>query len=292
MRRALVLIPVILVSLLAASPTVRAGEPSILKPEFTLHADGFLVRLKAETDSAHVVLTLFHHGQTAYYETAAQISEDSVKARFGRFGELDYTFTPGPGGRPKCEGGDGTSEGTFRGTFDFTGENGYVKFEAGHAHGSFEAFPTAGCEEPDPTPASPKFTPAPRGRSKGGDEVTLVASRGDKRRTDYFLAFTGDTKKGRRLLLNGFRAEKREGMLVERGVQVVTGAGDLKWDRAAGIARLTPPVPFQGKAEFRRRPHGKSIWRGSLRVPLLGGRPIHLVGGRFKASLGAGSILD
>jgi len=81
-------------------------------------------------------------------------------------------------------------------------------------------------------------------------------------------------------------------MLVERGVQVMTRPGALRWDLAAGTAGLTPPAPFQGSAEFRRRPHGRSIWRGSLRVPLLGGRPIHLTGGRFKASLGASSILD
>jgi len=122
MRRALVLVSVVVVGLAAASPAASAGEPPILKPEFTLHADGFLVTLKAETDSAHVVLTLFRHGQSAYYETAAQITEDSVKARFGRFGELDYTFTPRPGNGASCKGGDGTSEGTFRGSFDFTGD--------------------------------------------------------------------------------------------------------------------------------------------------------------------------
>lgn len=297
MRRAL-LVPAVLALLLAASPAASAVEPSIREPEFTLHADGFLVRLKSET-GAKVVLTLYRHGQTAYYETPARITEDSVEARFGRFGELDYTFTPAAGKDPRCKGADGTSEGTFQGTFDFTGENHYVTIEADRAHGSFELFPTAGCAEPPAGPArttrSRRAHPAgqgDRGQAEAKGEVTLQAAAGGRRRADYLLAFTLPTKRGTKLLVNGFRAEKREGMLVERGAQTAAPPSALRWDRAAGIARLTPPAPFRGGAELRRRPGGRPIWRGSLTVPILGGRPIRLTGARFKASIGSGSLVD
>lgn len=280
MRRALVLLSVVVLGLLATSPVASAAEASILKPEFKLRADGFLVGLKVESDSRHVVLTLLRHGQIAYYEATAQITEDSVKAHFGRFGDLDYTFTPAAGKRPRCGGARGLREGTFRGTFDFTGENGYVKFEADHAHGTFEVVRSSECER--------ARVDAGKGKE---DEVTLTATTGRRPPVDYLLVFTLKTNKGPRLFLNGFRAEKREGMLIERGAQVITRPGALQWDPKAGTARLNPPAPFQGSAEFRRRPHGKPIWRGSLRVPLLGGGTLHLAGGRFKASLGTGSII-
>ena len=121
--------------------------------------------------------------------------------------------------------------------------------------------------------------------------MTLLATDEGKRDTDLLLGFTAHTRKGRRLLLDGSRTEKSEGMLVERGVEVLARPGALAWDRAAGIAHLTPPAPFQGSAEFRRRPHGRPIWRGSLRMPLLGGGTVRLTGRRFKATLGPGSSL-
>jgi hypothetical protein len=127
---------------------------------------------------------------------------------------------------------------------------------------------------------------------KREDEVTLAATTKGKRRVDCVLAFTLDTNKGPRLFLNGLRSEKREGMVIARGAQTITHVSALRWDFKAGTARLNPPAPFQGDAEFRRRPHGSPIWRGSLRVPLLGSGTLHLTGERFRASFGRGSIVD
>lgn len=289
MRHVLALVLACIVGLLAASPASAAAEAPIRDPEFTLRADGFLVTLRGEAESARVMLTFYRHGQMSYYETAAQITEDSVKARFGRFGELDYTFTPRADKRPKCKGADGRIEGTFRGTFDFTGEDHYVSIDADHAHGSFELFPAAGCKGPPAARVTEDFAGAARA-GKGG--VTLTAAAGGRGRGTYLLAFTLPTKKGPRVFIKGFRAERLEGMVIERGVEVVARPGALDWDRAAGIARLTPPAPFRGNAELRRRPHSRSIWRGSLRIPVLGGQPIGLTGGRFRASIGSGSITE
>jgi hypothetical protein len=297
MRRPLLVLLLVLAAIPATAAS--AAESPIRRPEFTLHADGFLVRLRSETDSSKVVLTLYRHGQTAYYETTARITEDSVEARFGKLGELDYTFAPAAGKEPRCKGADGTREGTFQGTFDFTGENRYVTIDADRAHGSFELFPAAGCEEQSagqaratPSRRARSAGPGGRGQAEAKGEVTLQAAAGGRRRADYLLAFTMATKRGVKLFINGFRAEKLEGMLVERGVQTAAPPSALRWDRAAGVARLTPPAPFRGSAELRRRPHGRPIWRGSLTVPILGGSPVRLTGRRFRASIGPGSLTD
>lgn len=268
------------------STSAWAGE-TILKPEFKLRAEGFVVELKTESDSRHVALTLWRHGLSAYYETKAQITEDSVSAHFGRLGDLDYTFTPAAGKGPDCAGRIASPEGTFRGSFDFTGENGYVHLEADHAHGSFETFPAAACER-----AQALLRRKPAKGSRQAKEVTLTAVTGNRHRGEALLAFTLPAKKGTLLYLNGFRAEEREGMLIDRGATIITRPRVLRWDPKLETARLDPPAPFRGSAEFVRRPHGKSTWLGSLRTPLLGGGTLHLAGGRFKATFGKGSIVD
>lgn len=288
MRRALVLISVLAAALLGTGSTAAwAGEGPILKPEFKLRADGFIVQLKTESDSRHVVLTLWRHGLSAIYETAAQITEDSVTAHFGRLGDLDYTFTPATDSDPHCAGGIADPEGTFRGSFDFTGENGYVQIEADHAHGRFEVFPAAACAK-----AQALLRRKPAKSSGPAKEVTLTAVVGNRHRGEALLAFTLPAKKGTHLYLSGFRLEEREGMLVERGATIITRPRALKWDPQLNTARLDPPAPFKGSAEFVRRAHGKSTWLGSLRVPLLGGGTLHLAGGRFKTTFDEGSILD
>jgi hypothetical protein len=282
MRRALVLISVLAAALLGTASTVAAaGERPLLKPEFELRADGFLVQLKTEPDSSRVFLSLGRHGLIAYYDTAARITEDSITAHFGRLGDLEYTFTPTPGGSPHCAGRAAAPEGTFRGSFDFTGENGYVQIEADHARGSFASFPAAACEKAQ----------ALR-RRKPAKDVTLTASVGNKQRGEYLLAFTLQSKRGPRLFINGFRAERREGMQIERGAQLITGPGALRWDSRLETAHLDPPAPFRGSADFSQRPGKKPSWTGSLRTPLLGGGTLHLAGGRFKVELGHGSLID
>lgn len=287
MRRALVLISVLAAALLGTGSTSAWAGETTLKPEFKLRVDGFIVQLKTDSDSRHVVLTLWRHGLDAYYETTAKITEDSITAHFGRLGELDYTFTPKAGAGPNCAGRIAKPEGTFRGSFEFRGENGYVQIDADHAHGSFEVFPATSCSKPQAL-----LRRKPAKSSKPAKEVTLTAAVGNRHRGEALLAFTLPAKKGTLLYINGFRAEEREGMLIERGATLITRPRVLQWDPKFETARLDPPAPFSGSAEFVRRPHGKSTWLGSLRTPLLGGGTLHLAGGRFKATFGEGSIVD
>ncbi|HEY2477242.1 MAG TPA: hypothetical protein VGI17_00765 [Solirubrobacterales bacterium] len=294
MRRALVLILASFAVLIVAGPTASAAEARIRNPEFTLREDGFLVTVKAASESTKIDLIVYRHGQVAYYLAPAEITEDSVKARFAQFGELDYTFTAAPGKRPKCKGGDGTVPGTFRGTFTFHGENDYLDFEADHAHGTFELFPMDGCKEP-----AASFEPPARPRRAGGPnqaaaakEATLEVVSGKRPPAVGLIAFSIGTKKGVKVFLNAFRAEMTEGVLIERGVQVLAGLGSFRFDVAAGTARVEPPAPFSGWAELRPGRHGRSIWRGSLRMPVLGAQPARLTGATFKARLFGSSPLD
>jgi hypothetical protein len=304
MRRLLLLVPAVLALLLAASPVAWAAEAPIRGAEFELKADGFQIGLKAETEGEKATLSLIRHGQVAIYQVPAKVTENTVQAKFGKFGELDYTFTPGVGKSPECKGADGTTEGTFTGTFDFTGENHYASFEADQAHGTFEQFPVEVCEgspkSSKPSTVESLFGTAALTSSNGGaagagkseDKATLIATTGGKRLVTYLLASPLVTKgAGAKIFFFAMRAEKLKGMLVERGAEVAAGRGAFRWDLGAGTAQVAPPAPFTGSAEFKRRPHGKPIWRGSLSVPVLGGKRMRLTGPGFEASLGKGSLL-
>ncbi len=277
MRRGLVLAGVFVAVLLAAVPTAAAP---IRELEFELHQQGFLVTVKGELTEEEVVLTLSRHGEVAFYEVPAEITGDSVKARFGQFGELDYSFTPARRLLP-CPG---MAEGTYEGTFDFTGENEYVKFEAPRARGTFLGPAKRGCKE------------APRAggdnERRPGREASLLGHSTPPWPIKSLLVMEFEEKHRHRVLFDAVQSEKVEGMLVARGAATLAPRRDFTWNLEAGTARIDPPAPFTGRAAYKRRPGGHSVWRGSLRAPVLGGEPIRLVGGDFRVQLLKGSPLD
>jgi hypothetical protein len=63
----------------------------------------------------------------ADYRTKPHFDCRSVRARFGRLGSLDLTFTPSPGKVHRC-GTIVQAQGIFTGDFEFTGEHRYIHF--------------------------------------------------------------------------------------------------------------------------------------------------------------------
>jgi hypothetical protein len=129
MRRAVLILATSLAAQVVLGPSGSAAEVPLRDVRFELHEGGFLVTVRSEVSQEKIELSLARDGEVALYETDAEFTDDTVKARFGRLGELDYAFTPTRGGGRCAELGAGTYEGTF----SFTGENEYVKFEADRA---------------------------------------------------------------------------------------------------------------------------------------------------------------
>lgn len=168
-----------------------------------------------------------------------------------------------------------------------------MHFEADRARGTLFAR-SAGCKEgPGPRLPSPHFQPAAAvpGRAKPVEEVTLSA-RSRKLPIRALLVFTTEYKGREQDFFDAFREEKLEGMVIARGVQTAGGPGSFRWDLDAGTARLDPPAPLTGSAVLRPRSSGPPSWSGSLRVPVLGGKPIRLAGPGMVAELDAGSPID
>jgi hypothetical protein len=282
MRRALVLFLVVLAALAAVAPTAGAAAPQHAL-SFELHADGFQIQGRSAAGSDRVRLMLDRGGEVAYYNARARLGDGTVKARFGRLGSLDFRFVPARSEGPLgCGGENGAQYGAFKGSLIFHGEHHYAAVDAAWARGWFQTHPVRHCgPAAHGSVATPGLT-APIAETGAGIEAWDSYQLPFR----FFGAFTGTGKKGVRVAFNALLAEHREGMQIDRGVQLYAGARSFVWDLGAGTATLEPPAPFTGRAFFRREPGGGSRWWGSLRAPILGGRPMRVTGREFDTTLG------
>jgi hypothetical protein len=286
MRRTLVIAAVLVAALTAVGHATGAAGPrrGFL---FYLHADGFAIEGQGALGKHRIRLLLDRHGEVAYYYVGAKVGAGTVAARFGRLGALDLRFTPKPGeGLLGCGGSEGWQQGSFRGTIAFGGEHHYAHVDAHRARGWFQTRPGRGCtDDPRTKPAMSKAT-ASRQAPTAETGAELVASTSPGLPSRYLYFFTTNGEKGVRVDFSAFRGERREGMTIVRGAQVIGGSRTFEWNLGAGTARVEPPAPFDGRAVYRPGGGGRLSWTGSLRVPILGGRPVQLTGPAFATDLG------
>lgn len=283
----------ILAGLLVAVLALAAGAGREVERElaFGLDAEGFPVRVFVTNNDGDVnaTLSLNRGPQIAYYTTPATVTAKRVTARFGGLGELDYRFAPKRNGNVDCNGAE-EGQALFEGTFDFTGENGYVHIEAGHAEGSFQTYP-----EPKNCPQkrlARRVVPYHPTYSDEGATLHARAGSRAKGRMREVIVFDEGQHGPHKVALSAILAE-REGMTVARGVQLAVGSGAFRWNLKKGTATLRPPAPFTGSATFTRHGHdGHGTWKGSLGMPILGGEPVELAGGEFRSFLHKGVPQD
>ncbi len=293
MRRVFVLAGVIFAGLLVVVPALAVGAGREVERElaFGLDIKGFTGGVFVSNNDGDVnALIILNRGpQVAYYSTPARVTAERVTARFGELGELDYRFAPKRNGRVKCTGAE-EGEAVFEGTFDFTGENGYVHIEADHAKGYFQIYP-----EPKNCPQKRLARPAGRYHPSYSDEGATLQARARlraKRTTREVLVFDAGRHRRHKVTVYATLAEEREGMTVARGVQLTAGAGACRWNLKKGTATLRPPPPFTGSATFNRHGDGHGTWKGSLGMPILGGEPVELTGSEFRAFIHKGVPQD
>jgi hypothetical protein len=295
MRRALVLAGVLFAGVLLAIPALAAGAGREVEREvaFEMDVEGFGVQVSVSNNDGDVEATIIisRGSQVAFYAAPAEVTAGRVTARFGSFGELDYRFTPQRQGRVDCNDAE-EGEASFEGTFDFTGENGYVRIEADHAEGSFRIYP------------EPKSCPQKRLARRvvpyhpfySGEGATLEARAGSraKGRIREVNVFDDGERGPHQVAVFATLAEKHpEGLTVARGVELVAGSGAFRWNFEKGTATLRPPAPFTGSATFTRPGHdGHGAWTGSLGMPIFGGEPVELAGREFRASIHKGLPQD
>ena len=299
MRRVSFLLLAIAVAI--ALPAVSAGvalgagpeQGTVVQVDLELTAsNGLRARLENSEDGI-VTLALWRKGQSASYEVPGKATEGGLKVRFGRLGLIDVAFTPTktlsstePG--EGCTGAPRTlREGVFAGTIDFTGERQFVRIEGPQATGTMSVISQWECPEIEAMEpfarVSHLLATTSRGEKGKRESATLYAGR--RSCSCYFAAGVHHRRSGGKSIFLGFKLEKREGMEITRGTGAHGPASAFDFDHAAGTATLRPPAPFRGHASFQARPHGREPWRSTIRVPLLGAKPINTGGPGFAAIL-------
>lgn len=272
-----------LAGLLAAVPALASvGESPLPEEEFvemeeevafSLRVEGFSVNVFAEDDGGDqtATLSISRGGLTTSYLAPATITDDSLAAKFGGLGELSVHFAPSP----KCRGFL-----AITGTLTFTGEDEYVHIDAGHVAGGStgRAFVACSDEELQEGEEGGIF------EEENGVHLEAVAGafkHGSGRRVtvDEHEGFNGRPE----VYVSASRIERTEGMRVVRGATLQAPRASFRHDLKAGTATLKPPAPFTGWARLTPGRGGKGTWRGTLRLPTLGGRPIELTGPAFRA---------
>lgn len=303
MSRRLVPAGALLASLLALAlvlvPTASAAggaKETRRQLSIQMRAGGFKIDIGGQEDSGtqSVVMFLSRRNQFAEYIVPAEITESTVKAKFGSLGELDYSFAPKGATATECFGRQG-SEAAFTGSFTFTGENGFVHIDAPSATGFYTLEPKPpACATRRADRAAPAARAVPFQPYVGGG-ATLSASSLAKttkgiRQVRAITVSRGKTAK--EAALYAALVENDHGMGVLRGVQMSAPAGVFEWDFDAGTATVAPPAPFAGTATFTRRADGHKLFSGSLRVPILGSGTVRMAGGAFHATLHRGTPND
>ncbi len=256
------------------------GETTFFIPSKAEH--GLSVKLEADDDE--IELKVSKRGQQAVYFAPGKVTPEGIAVKFGAFGEFVVAYEPfrrleehGP--NRHCEGEPiTTTEGFFRGTMRFRGEDGYFNVEAARAKGTLVRQPEWKCD----------YGRAGASRARGGDagkeKATLVAS--SHRDRIQFSAIRARQKNEHPFTyFFAINQEVVEKVAISRFTYSVARSADFTFDNRRGTATVDPPAPFAGSAHYARRPDGPDRWSGSLTAPLLGLGSIRLTGPDFRAAM-------
>jgi hypothetical protein len=301
MIRSSLLVPALAIAALlvaapvAASPTAdRVTHSAAVDIELGLPADHGLRAYLA--NFGQITLKIERKDRFVTYEVPGEVTEAGLKVQFGKLGLIDAVFEPTKTRTdepPKgCKGRPSTfSEGLFVGTIEFTGEREYVRIEATQAEGRLNIWRESewrcpNHKRPMRTHSAPQ-PPALRSRQQSEakkEPATLAAA--SRRCNCFFAAFAepGRRERGSSTFV-GAQFEEREGMEISRVTSAEAGASAFVFDHAAGTAKVHPPRPFIGNGTFKRRPHGRDLWRSTIQVPLLGAEPLRVGDRGFRAGL-------
>ena len=268
-------------------PAFAAGAPLAKAPEVRLSvievegSNGYEVQLSSvRTDDfpADVGVSVDGGLVEASYEVQAELGA-GIHAAFGSLGRLDVSFErrkkkverPEPGCRWIAESG------VFRGSFEFTGEDGYFSSSAVNPKGEVIRLPNGFCGFGDDRVA--------RLGIPGVRQAILEAKTKTSGGTVSFEA--SRLTLGRGTPLTMFRASLRERVGAMRIERRAHASGKPNTFSLQGKSRgsVSPPPPFRGSARFRDPARSPATWAGSLAVSFPGAPEVALAGEGFFSKL-------
>ena len=229
-------------------------------------------------ESSEVFIIATRKERGAFYAAPAVVTHTKVEADLGQLGEIDVTFRPsGKRGvvRPSCDPEERFSydKGTYVGTIEFRGEEGYTRVSADRARFSYGPFRNIGCSY---STTGELFGPnLPGARLRAWTEIG----------TTNLELQVNQNRPGKRVRVQAEVEEKQGRISINRVVAFTYSATSFHFAPDLGTAVLDPPAPFSGTGFFRREAKPAARWTGNLSVDFPGRPNVSLTGDRFRTSL-------
>jgi hypothetical protein len=291
---------------LPAGATAGANPASPTSAAFTVHGtNGFSIDVESEGGRVAVVaserrppIVTFSQGgrlrpagagngaSSIYYARGSSSDPRQIEARLGRIGRIAVSFHSS--GKVRVTELNGQAAacaaprtrlvrrlGTFSGTVEFRGEDGYTAVRATRVRGSVGTPLPRGCPAARAAALAPRPWPSP-----GSARLDAV----DRRAGTHFKATITDRGAA---FLAVLQERQRGGLVVSRRAYAGAPPGTFTFDDALTSARVRPPAPFLGSARFVDRGAGLGSWVGTLAVTFPG-VTIPMTGSGFRTTLGQG----
>lgn len=262
----------------SASPGPAPRRPLPIPPGFrleasngyTLYVNGFGLRRRGT-----LAVTAAKKGREVNYEAPATITETSIQADLGALGEISVEFRRSHRAATVRCGKEGEpirfDSGSWVGTIDFHGEEGFTDVEAGSARGYVEQallgpFCGGGIVEGSSERARGAALYV---RNPGlGPELTVYKHR-----------------PGAAALVIAYLSEWTEDIRIDRSASEWMPGRDFAYTPNLRTATVAPPGPFSGSARFDLGAKAGRRWSGDLTVDMPGRADVPLTGPLLRAEL-------
>lgn len=263
----------------SGSPGPAARHPLPIPPGFRLQAsNGYTLSgstvgptRRGET----LLLTVGKKGREVSYEVPASVTETSIQADLGALGEIAVEFQrSGKAASVRCNKDQEPirfDSGSWVGTIDFHGEEGYVDAESTSAPGYVERAALG------PFCGSLDFGGSPE-RTKGAELYVRNPGLGPQL-TVY------KRRPGASALILAYLSEWDDGIRIDRTTAGWMPSRDFSYTPNLRTATVTPPGPFSGSARFDLGAKAGRRWSGGLTVDMPGRVDVPLTGPLLRAGL-------
>lgn len=212
------------------------------------------------------------------YFVPAIVTATTIDADLGPVGDLEVQFeSSGPPKRvrAKCKRGGSVlfEPGTWVGTIDIEGEEGFTRVKASRSKAVSSLFFGGGCGGYS---IGETFGHHVRG-------ARLVARSPAPKRTLFLQV--NQNHRNAPVLVETSLEERRAGMVIDRELLDRYPAGSFTFDPTLRAATLAPPTPFSGSATFHRFARPVNRWTGDLSIDFPGRADVPLAGSAFKTTL-------
>ena len=214
------------------------------------------------------------------YVAPATVTDARIEADLGSVGEISVAFAPSGSiaeERSACAKDDFVQfdAGTFQGTIEFHGEEGYTEASATQVPAEFKPFLDLICFGHG-TAETTVF-----GGSMPGARLRVRPVAPSRHLSVQF----NENRPGARMTFEAQTSERHEGIAISRSIQGATPGVAFTFGDHLRTARLGPPAPFSGAAAFHRNAARRNRWTGSLEIDFPGRSNIPLTGPGFRATL-------